>query len=762
MKTQTISPSLRIAIALLAHLALLGSISGVDSAVGVRILAGIAAQTIVGVIILSLLAPALRSPTTAQIAAGFVIGFVVIGISGLRQPIVLGLVAIAVVSRGIYVYLRAYRYPQPCVSDYQDSYLDDITRLTMCMAITNGVFFVFQPTMIGSLLLIAVSIPMVMPRRFLPIAIDVASAASILVALLLGALRTSSDEFSWFRFRGDWLQEQVLARTLAQTGSNNNPFIAGETYPYHFFSQLYWGTFERLTGVPPFFFSGPLLLGCSVLTSTLIFANHENLSSWLRSGWARPILLAVLGGSWPFWNSFALDEFSRSQALAICLIALVILLSKLDGVVIHCFVLPVLTVVTFMTKVSAGLFVVVYLLSSAFVSLWRSGTLQSTLLQRAVTQTPRLFGVSAGCSLVLLAYLSVFVNAETSGTFSGVNFGLLLPQVAPHDRSVVRWIQILIAASPLMLVSYSLTHHWVHKKPSSNSMISLSFAVIVCSLQALTYQTDNGVESSFYVAGMCASPAAICLLGVFSDASSFRRVGPVLAICFVPMVIGFVLLERRLSPHSLTFESVVLVTIMTIAIPLILARAFAYPWVQGSIASVLLLSLASSLGQMIAPRTGGANGNRENIIFSSTYRTTDGLENYFRFRSMGKVILAVEDGDFSGNISTGFKISAYLNSMVGSRIALQFFVEPTFAKTYHGQSNEIQQLMKFQRSLIERPTMEVVSRARNLGITHALISSPQARVAWRLLTERSHTSNSNNDWPKIAFEDQFFLLIELT
>jgi len=227
------------------------------------------------------------------------------------------------------------------------------------------------------------------------------------------------------------------------------------------------------------------------------------------------------------------------------------------------------------------------------------------------------------------------------------------------------------------------------------------------------------------------------------------------------MVIGFVLLERRLSPHSLTFESVVLVTIMTIAIPLILARAFAYPWVQGSIASVLLLSLASSLGQMIAPRTGGANGNRENIIFSSTYRTTDGLENYFRFRSTGKIVLAVEDGDLSGNISTGFKVSAYLNYMVGSRIALQFFVEPTFAKTYHG-TNEIEQLMKFQRSLIEQPTMEVVSRARNLGITHALVSSPQARAAWRLLTERGHTSNSNNDWPRIAFKDQFFLLIELT
>jgi len=745
----------------LTQIGFINAISGVVVASNLRILFGLVVQILLGDILFRIFLPDSTVALTARLGAGFVIGIFPILFLG-RGFAGVAIVGVATALALVCRYSMQRNQRAQTSTRLRNEFREDVVPLVLSVVLTNLVFLRINQSIAGLTVLASSLTLLVIPWRHLTQSLWFYSALTSLVFAIEASSLNQSQVFTRFRFFPDWTEEQMLAHSMAVTGSRANPFVLGDTFVYHFFGAFYWGTFEDLFNSDIFSFSGPTLLSCSVMATALLLANSSLVGKSLDSVRERLLLLLLLFGSWSFSDSFALDNLSRSQSLSVAIAAMVFYLVMQRHLGVWIVLIPVLLSAALITKVTTGFFscavLGVYVILNLKSHLWRHESLK---LSSRDTLT-QLSGLIISTIAVLTTFLYVFVIPQSIADHGKLEFYVTIPDVYAADREWVTWIQICLAYAPflaLLLFGRRIVRLGLRRDEDR-----LKTAVVIAAiLTVLFWQVANSASSisgHSYAVGLAAVTSGL----VFFDDLKQRWSRPFLVVA-IPAVslfaIAFAVLERRPTPDRLVTESVLVVTIVFLGLLLAIYRnvrslTFAL------IAASLLLSFGNSLGQVIAHRTNGVPGfaarnNEYDLRFlelqeAIAFFSTLSDENIYAIERP----LAGEYASYGGDT----RIQQNVN-LLGSAVRLQFWAEPHFSRVFFGDSNEITLRLLLQNVLVETPNAEVIDRARDRGITHVLLLSGGSRARWHEYISGLTKSGLPDSIPKVLYRDPIIEVIEL-
>ena len=746
---------------LITQIAFLNSISGVDFFSNFKILGGLVIQTYLGGLLLKFFLDDYRLSMAVEIGGGFVLGIVPVLLLG-RGSGGLLLMAVAVLFL-VYQRTRFKEWNQQnTVSDQDLEAQTDLFVLAIALVIVNLVFLRISQYAPGIAIFIASLGLIGAPHKFLPKALG-AYLVSIFAILVVRSLQMSNSAiFTHFRFFPDWTEEQVLAQSLATTGSLNNPFLLGDTFSYHFLSAFYWGTFEKLTRADIFSFSGPTLLSCATMATVFLLTKSALVGSMATSSSQRFLWLLVLFGSWPFWDSFALDNISRSQSLSIAILALVIFVISQTSARTWLLLIPALCVMAFLTKVSTGLFACVLLGSFVVFRLGHSYFGRGALAQSSRTTLTRLCGLLLGAVAVVSSYLYIFVFSNSLASHGALRWGWVSPDVYIANRNLIYKFQFFVAFLPLLALLLISPALWRQRNESEQTTLRLALitSAVFTVFFWLTVQSASGIGGSSYTVGVAAIICGPVFLNFFpTQMSCISR--STFAAGLLLFAVSFALLERRPTPHQFVTEGVLAVLGVVVVLGFVFYRSIrSFPIVL--LLTVLCLNFGNSLGQVAANRTNGVLSFQASTSkFDTEYRRRKNAIQFLRGIEITSVY-AVEDPTLKEyEVYGDSRIRHDVNWLMGT-VRLQFWAEPHYAGLFFRDSKEVRARLTLQSVLTQTPTAATVQTAKLRGITHVILFTLEPRTRWATFIRELRTSNPRSDvFSTVVYSDSVLEIVQL-
>lgn len=738
----------------------INAISGVDAESNLRIVFGLVIQVALGKHLLSFLLFRDRITPSAQLGAGFVIGIFPVLLLG-RGWVGVVMVGIPMAVIIFWGWKNAQSSSHVSVAERHES-LQDLIPLVTSVVLCNLVFLRINQSVLGVAVLgISVTLLLV-PKNLLSLALWLYSGVTTLTTAIRHWQIHDSAVFTHFRFFPDWTEEQVLARSLASTGSRDNPFILGDTISYHYLSQFYWGTFERLVNSEIFAFSGPALLACSVMATGLLLANSSLAGKLTGKLSERLILVLLLFGSWPFFDSFSLDNHSRSQSLSIAIGALTVFLVTKQSSGVWLVVIPLLLSAAIITKVTTGLFLCVLVGIFVIMGLGRDLFGLGRAQRSSDFSLTPLFGLILSAVSALITFVLVFVFPKSMASYGKLEFFLTSPDAYAADRQSIFWLQVCLACTPLLALCIfipKLVHTGWPEGPDR-----LRFSVIIATvLSVVFWQVANSASSISglsYAVGLSAVVSGLVFMDNLKEVFS-RFLLIFSAVVILIFAASFLILERRPTPHDLVTEGVLVIGITFAFAMAVLSTKFSSVS-QAFLVTVLLLCLGNASGVLLADRTNGkltlrASPNdldslhleqREVIKFLRTLEPTN--------------VYAIEAPTLAEYASYGDSRIRHNVNLLGGDVRLQFWAEPHHAKVYFGDSTEVRSRLLRQNDLVKTPNARNVQLARQRGISHVLIFSSGPRTRWREFIAQADNGNQEQKaLPQVIYSDEILYVVAL-
>lgn len=749
-------------VVLITQIAFLNSISGVDFFSNFKILGGLVIQTYLGGLLLKFFLNNYRLSIAVEIGGGFVLGILPVLLVGRGSG---GLLLMAVV-----LFFLAYHRARVKKYDQQNTVLNrdleaqtDLVVLAIALVIVNLVFLRISQYVPGIAIFIASLGLIGVPHKFLSKALG-AYFVSISAILAVQSLQIrESAVFTHFRFFPDWTEEQVLAQSLATTGSLSNPFLLGDTFSYHFLSAFYWGTFEKLTRADIFSFSGPTLLSCAITATVFLLTKSALVDSMATSSSQRFMWLLVLFGTWPFWDSFALDNISRSQSLSIAVLALVVFVMTQTAARTWLLLIPALCVVAFLTKVSTGLFVCVLVASFVIIRLIQNHCDHDAPARSTRTALTRLAGLPLSAVAVLSSYLYVFVFSNSLASHGTLSFGLYFPDVYTADRNLINQLQYFVAFLPLLVLFFITPVIWRHKNKSERTALRLALitsAVFTVFFWQVT-QSASGVRGDVWAVGVSAIICGPIFLDFFLNQINYIS-RTMFAAGLVMFTVSFAVLERRPAPHQFVTEGVLAVAGVTAVLCVVFYRSIrSFP--IALLLTVLCLNFGNSLGQVAANRTNGVlSFHASSSTFDTEYQRREDAIHFLRGIESTSVY-AVEDPTLKeyAVYYGDSRIRHDVNWLMGA-VRLQFWAEPHYANVFFRNSKEVRARLTQQSVLTQTPTVATVQNAKLSGITHVILFTLETRDKWStFINQIQKSSPQSDDFSTMVYSDSVLEIIQL-
>jgi hypothetical protein len=733
------------------------SISGVDVSSNVRIIGGLALQTFSGVLLMKVFFVTSPLPTPTLLGGGFVLG--VIPVLLINFSIAGSLIYVAGLSLACFYIVR--RQPlnlNRIVLNQSTTEDSNFVKLSLAIVLSNFVFLRFHHSAIGILVLLLSIGLAVIPKRFLIyghwIYLFFAS-----LAIVQRSLRGSTFQvFTRFRYGPDWVIEQGFARSLASS-SFHSPFFWGDSISYHFLSQMYWGRFEEIFNIKTFAFSVPGLLTSSLIATTFLLLDSPPGRQALAKSTHRIVFLAVLFGSWPFSDTFAMDMFSRSQSLSLAFCSLIVLSVSENSKRVWLLLLPILVTMTSLTKVSTGLFSCLLIGSYA----WFQSVRVYKQHHRISLKIPGLRNQIAGTGITALtvtgAIVIVFYIPKSFASYSGLEFALTFPEAHDTTFAVLTWIQRVVAFLPLLaLVVAAWTEYRKNWTNRSDSMsVALLTAILLAVAISLSLSSDSGIPFNGYMIGLSAPLGGLLLFDscnrFWSRLPSHRQF--LILMLVTGLSLAFVILERRNQPSRFGSEAIVAIAVVIALATLLVAHHLKSVKVAIVVITVLV-SFSNSLGQVLARWTIGTLGlstipNPADVKFQS-------YQNVIKFLSSvdRKSVFATDN---EPNTDSEFSHDAQL--LLGSA-PFQMWAEPRFSQAYLAGSPLVEKRLETQRLLSESPTRARILEAKLSGVTHLILFQRVTRASWRsYLSNQGVSIGGVGDFSTIVFEDTNVQVIRL-
>ena len=749
-------------VVLITQIAFLNSISGVDFFSNFKILGGLVIQTYLGGLLLKFFLDDYRLSIAVEIGGGFVLGLVPVLLLGRGSG---GLLLMAVV-----LFFLAYHRARVKKYDRRNTVLNrdleaqtDLVVLAIALVIVNLVFLRISQYAPGIAIFIASLGLIGVPHKFLSKALGAYFISSFAILVARSLQIRESAIFTHFRFFPDWTEEQVLAQSLATTGSLRNPFLLGDTFSYHFLTAFYWGTFEKLTRADIFSFSGPTLLSCAITATVFLLTKSALVDSMVTSSPQRFMWLLALFGSWPFWDSFVLDNISRSQSLSIAVLALVVFVMTQTSARTWLLLIPALCAMTFLTKVSTGLFVCVSM--AAFVIIW---LIQNHFDHNAPAGSTRvaltrLAGLLLAAVAVLSSYLYVFVFSNSSASHGALSFGWYFPDVYTADRNLINQLQYFVASLPLLVLLLITLVIWRQKNKSEQTALRL--ALITSAVFTVFFwqvmQSASGVRGDVWAVGVAAIVCGPIFFNVFPNQMSYIS-RTAFAAGLLVFTVSFAILERRPAPHQLVTEGVLAVAVVAAMLCVVFYRSIrSFP--IALLLTVLCLNFGNSLGHVAANRTNGVLGfHASTSKFDTEYQRREDAIHFLQGIETTNVY-AVEDPTLKeyAVYYGDSRIRHDVNWLMGA-VWLQFWAEPHYANVFFRDSKDVRARLMQQSVLTQTPTADTVQTAKLRGITHVILFSPETRDKWAtFINQIQKSSPQSDDFSTVVYSDSVLEIVQL-
>ena len=751
------NPNILVATVLLLQVAFINSISGTNFQSNILILTGLLVQVLLGLAILSFFIESHLYPFSARIAAAFVLGIFPILLLNWWGWNPVSIFVIAFI-------LAAYKWRSGThtgLSSKENHQHEekDLAALILAIVVCNIIFLRIHQTVLGiAVLLVSLLLPI------LPIRLSVTAlrtyASLIAGVFVVQSLRvTESAIFTYFRFFPDWTEEQVLARALAENNSRMNPLVQGDKITYHFLTAWYWGSFEKLFYVDTFAFSGPALLSVSVLTTVLLVVCSG--SHLIKTRNSRITWLLLLLASWPFFDSFALDNISRSQTLSLTLCATIVFLLSMNSKRVWFGLIPFLTAAVSITKVSTGLFVSALLGSYVLLQLlqYKRGLLEQTARFTPPRRLVTGLVLAATSTVSALAY--VFFSTKSFASHGQISFTFNFPEAFATNLVWLTWLQRAIAFVPILVLAVFGLSQFHRTAPIIRHSVPLAITggIVLSFSLSLFLQSESGVPFLGYIAGIAAVFSSITISSYTPSLALIRKLWLVYLCAVAIFSFAYLLLDRQPIQTWATNRAIVAISLAFVVLVVLLKHQLK-SLSLALLTSTVLLCSGVSIGQVVVNRTNGV------LSVSTTYTEWDDYAARFEgviafLKSYDESFVYAVDEASENSYREDNRIGHDVNFVLGST-SIQLWAEPHYTKIFMSSSAEVRQRLYQQYLLTIFPSPEQIAGVKYAGVSHLILFNDALRLRWsEYLSGRENASASGIDTPTVVYEDQHAAVIKL-
>lgn len=710
----------------LCQFVFLNAISGIRLSTNLLITTGLILQTGLGLGILRVLASSVPFTVLGLIASSVVMGIIPICVITLffyNSKILMLLIAIPLALPGI-VTLGGYfqRGSDSLTSDHTPFLAQ---RTVIILVVTNLVFARFQQSsivligLIGSVLLLFTS----NQQRGLRIYLLVIG----LVVALMSIFGSSGTVYTLFKTSHDQFFERVWGLSIISTKSLENPFLADSNIHYHFLSYVYFTSFEELTNVADNHFSPAYLAVCLVALLALLLENVEQV---LTRNSAMSLALVLLG-SWPFWESFPLDDGSRSQSLSLAFVALCLTLLPRISTASSSLLYGGLVGWTFLTKTTSGAFLLIvslmFLLLTCGKKLsigWSLRGLISDLQNKKYIFITTLLSFCAVGSSYLLVFTSL--NGPTP-EMSRTSIGFIFPKVYwglnTQRHPLILTLILVVAICPTILFLIiglkRFTSSVVRQRvvsPLTDLHISVLVGSVLLSGLGLVFVGAKNLNHYFVsVAAIFGGTSAYSFIQVPVIHRSTSRL--LLLVCSFSMAFIFLRMKQEayLKSYFSEFKLVLIISVLFLIV-FILNYLLDINWVSCLFWAVALLCFANSVG---------SSWDDRRFTGYDLYSSPDKIE--MEIDSLKDVIKYFDSIDTRSVVAIDLDIR---NSDIPTLLAASTPIQYWAGRYREENTTEFGRRVAFQQTLTMSPSVEVLSKARDESVTHVLLANVAAKLVW--------------------------------
>jgi len=462
-----------------------------------------------------------------------------------------------------------------------------------------------------------------------------------------------------------------------------------------------------------------------LLAIVFLFTNSPFLSIAQTSSWWRTYVVVVLCGSWPFWESFALDDNSPGQLLSLCFAFLVLLLIPRNTVGVSIFLIPVLITITFLTKSPTGFFIFLVFFLYTFI---RIAILNQVLIQRNKAYFWNEFGIPL-CGLlfsgiaIVTSYTLVFGTPHSGGSASSVRgFGLTLPKIywgLNWDSQPMLAVGIMFAFAFFPLLSLLFLNSIPADKSILSGELSLRVAVTIAIflniLMALFLRTKFNLNHYFASTG--ALFGGLTTFGLIKLPQ--RVIGFSLQFMLTVLLISAMFLDLKFDAYAGVVTSKIPIVLVCFVLIYLISCKFVFRlgFRQSLLTVVLAVGLGNSIGSSWSPvRWTGYDLRSPEAVIVST-ELIDDLTQYM-VRSHQAFVLALDVDTFQ---------NSPIQLLIGASTRAQFWAAPN---NFMDSSPNYNRRIAAQQVLTGNPSENRILLAKSEGVTHVLLSTKNYEQHW--------------------------------
>lgn len=727
MKLKTTSQNLAfttLVLALVSQIAYVNSVSGIPIIESSQILIGLAIQLLFGIAICGCFFDNLRLPLTLQFSAGFLLGTIPISLLGFVESS--GIRLVLVITALLIIRFR-YKSHQPSFTQtYSESWSSriDLERLATALVILNLVISRFETSQIAIPVSIVSIALVIVPRRKLNYFILTYAFILFLTVIVRTLFVNRLNLFLDFRINQDRLLEQAWGNSIISNVSLSDPFMHGQSLQYHFLAFVYDASFTRLWLINPFSFS-PAIFACCLLAIVLLFTNSPFLSIAQTFSWWRTYVIVVLCGSWPFWESFALDDNSPGQLLSLCFAFLVLLLIPNNSVGVSILLIPVLITITFLTKSPTGFFIFLVFFLYTFI---RIAILDLDIIQRNKPYFWNEFGIPL-CGLLLsgiaivASYTLVFGTPNSGGSASSVRgLGLTLPKIYwgfNWDSQPVIAVSIMFAFAFFPLLSLLILNSSAADKSILSNELSLrkavTVAIVLNILMALFLKTKFNLNHYFASTG--ALFGGLTIFGLIKLPQ--RIIGFCIQFLMTVLLIAAMFLSLKFDAYAGIVTSRIPIFLSFLVFIYLISCKFVFRlgFREALLTAVITLCLGNSIGSSWSPVRWTGYDLRSPEAVKVSAELIDDLTQYIASNHQA-FVLAIDLDTFQ---------NSPIQLLIGASSSAQFWAAPN---NFMDTSPNYNRRITAQQLLTSNPSESRILLAKSEGVTHVLLSTKNYREHW--------------------------------
>jgi len=716
--------SITLVLALVSQIAYVNSVSGIPIIESSQILIGLAIQLLLGIAICKCFLDNLQLSPTLLVSVGFLLGTIPISLFGFVESS--GNRLVLVITAVLIICFRYQSHQTLFTQTYSESWSSriDLERLAAAIVILNLVIARFETSKVAIPVSIVSVALVIVPRRKLNHFILSYAFVLILTVIVRTLFVNRLNLFLDFRISQDRLLEQAWGNSIISNVSLSDPFMHGQGLQYHFLAFVYDASFTRLWLINPFSFS-PAVFACCLLTIVFLFTNSPFLAITQTFRWWRIYVVVVLCGSWPFWESFALDDNSPGQILSIGFAFLVLLLIPKNTVGVYILLIPVLITITFLTKSPTGFFIFLVFFLYTFIRITR---LNQISLQLNKPYFWNEFGIPL-CGLflsgiaIVASYTLVFGTPHSGGSASSVRgFGWTLPKIywsLNLDSQPLIAVGIMFAFAFFPLVSLVfLNSPPADKSIPSNEValrVAVTVAIVLNVLMALLLKTKFNLNHYFASTG--ALFGGLTIFGLIKLPQ--RIIGFCIQFLLTVLLIAAMFLSLKFDGYAGAVTSRLPIVLVCFVLIYLISCKFVFRlgFRQSLLTVVLAVGLGNSIGSSWSPvRWTGYDLRSPEAVKVST-ELIDDLTQYMVANHQA-FVLALDFDTFQ---------NSPIQLLIAASTRAQFWAAPN---NFMDTSPKYNRRIAAQQVLTSNPSENRILFAKSEGVTHVLLSTKNYEQHW--------------------------------